>query len=189
MYSRGAAVFLSVVFSPPLVALYALTLLYERFGLQWPAVMAAFFVMGPALYVLFLLGRGSVSDFHMTNGSERIGPLKLTVLSVAVGLGLMIHFGAPAAAVDFTLACLVAVFAFYAVTLYYKVSAHSATLAAFCAMLTFFHNWDAGVASAALLPFVSWARVRLNRHTTMQTVTGCLLGWFAVFALLKIKGY
>lgn len=163
---------------------------YERFGLQWASVLAVFFVLGPAVYVFFLLSKGVISGFHMTKGSERVGPVKLTVLSVAGGTALLTHLGAPTAAVDFGLACLVAVFAFYAVTLYYKVSAHGATLAAFCGvMVTFFHQLEAGAASAALLPLVSWARVRLNRHTAMQAVTGCLLGWFAIFAVMKIRGY
>ena len=88
---------------------------------------------------------------------------------------------------DVVLACLIALLAVYAVTLAYKVSAHSAAVSSLSVILLFLYG-AAGAAGAVFIPVVSWARVRLASHTTVQTVAGVAVGGAVTFAVLTLKG-
>ncbi len=188
-YSQRAALFLSAAFSPPLVVCYGAVALAPHLGgdLVWAFLIVAVFVFPPVLYVFFLMRRGVVSDFHLTKRGERFRPLKFMVLNTALGMLILSRLGGPTLVIDVVLACLVTLLSVFAVTLYYKISAHSAAVSSLCVLLVLLYG-SAGSVFLVCLPLVSWSRSRLSLHTPAQTVAGCLLGVSVTLAVLIIKG-
>lgn len=188
-YSQSAAVFLSAVFSPPLVVCYGAAALLPHLGgeLMWAALIVTVFVFPPVLYVIFLMRKGVVSDFHMAKRGERFRPLKFMVVNTASGMLLFNYLDGPTLIVDIVLACLVALLAVFTITLYYKISAHSAAVSSLWILLMLLYGAPAALFAVCLF-LVSWSRMRLLLHTARQTILGCLVGGAATFAVLMIKG-
>ncbi|MCY4042908.1 MAG: hypothetical protein OXF45_03770 [Candidatus Dadabacteria bacterium] len=189
MTSRGVAGFVSKAFSPPLVVCYGAAALLPRTGgeIFWAPLIIAVFVGPPVAYVLYLLRKGAVSGFHLSKQTERFRPLKFMVINTAAGMLVFSRLGSPALVLDVVLACLIALLAVYAVTLGYKVSAHSAAISSLAVILLFLYG-AVGAVGAVLIPVVSWARVRLAAHTAAQTVAGFVIGGAVTFAVLAFKG-
>ncbi len=190
-YSERGAVFLSAVFSPPLVVCYGAAALSPNLDvdgkLPWAALIVAVFVLPPVFFVLFLIRKGVVSGFHMAKRGERFYPFIFMVVNTALGMLLFIRLDGPALIVDVVLACLVTLLAVFAVTFYYKISAHSAAISSLWILLLLLYGGSAA-AFTVFLPLVSWSRLRLSLHTTAQTFLGCVLGGSVTFAVLAIKG-
>ncbi len=189
-YAESAAVLASTVFSPPLVVCYAVAALFPSIGGNFllAALIIAVFVVPPVFYILFLMRKGAVSSFHLSEHRERFRPLRFIVLNTAAGGILFGFLGGSVLLVDVVVACLAALLAVYFATLYYKISAHTAALSSLWVLLSLFYG-TAGTAFAVFLPVLSWARVRLSVHTPLQTIAGCFLGAAVTFAVLKIKGH
>ncbi len=193
-YSKTAALFLSTAFSPPLVVCYGAALIalspVSAGGFTWAALIVAVFVLPPVFYVLFLMRSGAVSGFHMSKRGERARPLKFMVINTSAGILLFNYLEGPTLLVDVALACLMSLLAVFAVTLYYKISAHSAAVSSLWVLVVMLFQ---GTVFPLLFPvflfLVSWSRVRLSLHTLAQTVTGCLLGSCITFTVLAIEGY
>lgn len=152
------------------------------------ALIVLVFVVPPVLYVRFLMSRGAVSGFHLLNRSERFRPMKFMVVNTALGMFIFSRVESPPLVLDVVLACLVALLAVYSITLYYKISAHSAAVSSLSVVLILLYGW-AAAPFLAFIPLVSWARVRMAVHTTPQVVSGSLLGFSITFAVLKLKGH
>lgn len=186
---RTVAEFVSAAFSPPLVVCYGAAALLHRAegGVLWAPLIIAVFVGPPVVYVLYLMRRGRVSGFHLSERGERYRPLKFMVINTAVWMFAFSRLGSPPLVLDVVLACLIALLAVYAATLAYKVSAHSAAISSLTVVLLALYG-GAGAAGAVFIPVVSWARVRLAAHTTPQAVIGFVIGGAVTFAVLALKG-
>lgn len=189
-YSDSLAIFLSALFSPPLIVCYGAVALSYRLdgGLMWAALIVAVFVIPSVLYVVYLMRKGAVSGFHLARHGERSRPLKFMVVNTASGMLLFKYLNGPALVVDVVLACLLALLTVFAVTLYYKVSAHSAAVSSLGVLFVLLYGASAA-AFAVFIPLVSWSRLRLSLHTPAQAVLGCVLGGSVTFAVLSIKGH
>ena len=63
---------------------------------------------------------------------------------------------------------------FTLINLWWKISIHTAIVAASATVLVLLYGWMAA-ASVALVPLTAWARVELESHSLAQTVSGALL--------------
>jgi membrane-associated phospholipid phosphatase len=181
---------ISWITSPPLVGLLGLVLtaitIGSRNGWIWAGYYCAITILAPVAYIIWKLQTGEISDFHMQIRSQRIRPMLLMVgcaLTAWVGLwlgkapDLFIIFGGMG---FFQVALLLMV------TLKWKISGHSAAIASFSIFLWGLYGTPA-ILSTLAVPLVAWARVRLNRHTLMQTIAGSITGFvfmLAVFCLI-----
>jgi hypothetical protein len=79
-----AAKGISIVFSPPLLGIIAMVFLglelNARSAWIWIAVYTALTMLAPVGYLLVLMRRGEISDFHIRNRNERIKPLTALLL-------------------------------------------------------------------------------------------------------------
>jgi|LSQX01.2.fsa_nt_gb drug/metabolite transporter (DMT)-like permease len=175
-----------------IVILLALGLLDPHgwwYGLAW-VVGLALPVVGLALLVLKrALRQGRISDWHITERTERLqwrlvasslGLSLLPVLVLALLDGpryLLMAFGAT----------LVLVLINTAITVWWKVSQHVSGIALGATLIT-------GVVGPTLIPvlllipLVAWARVRGEAHTVPQTIAGGTIGVGVALLALRLFG-
>jgi membrane-associated phospholipid phosphatase len=156
-------------------------------GLGW-GVLAALFCGGIPFAVIMLgVKRGSWTDKHIRVREQRTVPLLATMTSVLVGISLLVAFQAPREVFALVVAMLVGLIVTMIVTVWWKVSVHTAVAGGVVVILLLAY----GTSMAPLLlgiAAIGWSRVALRDHTLAQTVVGALLGGLAaavVFSLVR----
>ena len=80
------------------------------------------------------------------------------------------------------IAGLVTIAVFTGINLWWKISLHTAFVAASVTVLVMLYGWIAVVA-VALIPLTAWARVELKHHSLAQVAGGALLAASIVVAV------
>jgi membrane-associated phospholipid phosphatase len=172
------AYWISNLGSPPVLVM--LTLLLIALTASSPSIWlwnAAYLIaiIIPMLYLFRLLRQNKITDMDVFVREQRARPLLVTIASLGTVLTILILGRAPRAMIILTTASLVQAIAIFLITLRWKISMHSATSAAVAVLiLNVFGKAAAPVALS--VPLIAWSRVKLRRHTFMQTVAGALLG-------------
>jgi len=127
---------------PPVVAaasiLVAAAYLATPSAWQWAAFFLAWAVALPTLYVLWLLYRGQVTDFHLRVREQRIKPMLVIVSTTVSAWLLLIVRRAPSLLVSVATAGLAMTVVILLVTLRWKISGHTtaiSSLALLCYVL------------------------------------------------------
>lgn len=181
-----AANFVSTLFSPALTVFYGVILCSSSVDhpsmFLWTFYFMLLFVLPPTAYILYLMRRGEVTDFHMSVRGERVRPLCVVFLYTLFAILLYRFSGGPDALVMMGFSGLVALGFVTLISLYWKVSGHCAAMGGLSAVAFGYH--DSLVLVLLSLAFlVTWSRIRLGRHTPLQTLAGFSLG-AAIFGLL-----
>jgi membrane-associated phospholipid phosphatase len=142
--------------------------------LKWAAIALVLSVLPVFSFVVYQVRRKKLdSIFPETQGQRKMIYLLASVVAAA-GCGVMWWFKAPELlAASFT-AGLAAIVIFMAINLHWKISLHTAFVAAAAMMLTLAYGAKAAWVFV-LLPLVAWARLELRLHTPAQVITGALL--------------
>lgn len=163
------------------VALHASPALGQ--GLLYGAITA--FFAGGLPYAILLLGirRGHLGDRHIRERSERPVMMAIGLVSVTVGLLLTWWLGAPRALFALVAAMVAGVAVSLAITVFWKISIHTATAAGTIAVLILEFGpalWLGVLLVAAL----AWARVALRDHTIAQVTAGSVVGFAVATAVM-----
>jgi hypothetical protein len=176
----GCALFISMAGSPFLTPLYTAGVVVStsaedfRQFLVWGSLISVFLIGVGLSYVVVQVWRGKITDFHVSQQSQRQVPFMVAVGSSMVGVGLLWWLEAPRMLVALgTCFTLQGIF-FGILTHYRKISMHVAVMASCITALIFLFGWNA-VPLIGLLPLQGWARVYRRRHTLGQVVAGALL--------------
>lgn len=158
-------------------------------GAGW-AVLAALFCAGlPFLLLVVLARRGVVSDRQVVRREQRMVLLVPTFGLVLAGAALLWWWGAPRPLLALVVACLLGVLSAAAITLVWKISFHSAAIAAAVAYLPLTRGPLWWLAAVPLVVLVCWARIRAGRHSVAQALAGVALGMVvAVVSDLLVLG-
>ncbi len=181
-----AANFVSTVFSPPLVVFYAVILcsysLDHSSKFLWTSFFVLLFTLVPTAYIFYLMGRGRVTDFHMSVREERIRPLSVVFVYSVLSLALYGLAGGPGALVTLGYLCLALTGLWILVSLCWKISGHCAAMGALSAMVFAYPHETLVFVVPPLALLVAWSRVRLGCHSPAQALAGLVLGvavfWF-----------
>lgn len=169
---------ISGVFSPPLMVTAGLLFLAQQLGegaVVWTIFQIVTGILIPVVYIVIQVQRGAITDFHMKVREQRILPMILSLLCAGASWIVMKVGHAPFALLAFGGIVILQSAFMLLVTLKWKISGHSMTIAGMAVFLF----GVLGVAAAPLLlsiPLVAWARVRLNRHDRLQTLAGAFAG-------------
>lgn len=156
-------------------------------GIAWSLVGMLFTVAIPALIVDRGVRTGRYTDHHLREREQRAVPLGLAALSVATGVVVLLVAGAPPEITALQLAVLVTVAVATWITLVWKISFHTAVVAAAAAVLTLLGGpWWA--LSWTAVPVVGWARLVLRAHTVAQVLAGLVVGAGVTTAVLVLAG-
>lgn len=164
------------------VALHASPTLAQ--GLLYGSVTA--FFAGGLPYAVLLLGirRGHLGDRHIRERSQRPVIMVIGLVSVTVGLLLTWWLGAPRALFALVAAMVAGVVVSLAITVFWKISIHTATAAGTVAVLILEFGPALWI-GLVLVTALAWARVVLRDHTPAQVSAGALVG-FAVAASVTV---
>ncbi len=180
--SDGLAFFLSAALSPYIVIpIGTLYLVWVRsradLGLFWPwlGVSLFFSTILPVLFVLYGIWRGTITDIHVMERTQRGGPFVVAIagsLFAAVALHWM---GAPKGV--WALSAILAVngLAMLLITNYTKISIHVAVLSATVLGASILEPLIHPLTLVWLIPALMWGRWRRGRHTWTQGIMGCVV--------------
>lgn len=190
-WDEALARWISRLGSPPLLAIASISLSAQaaRTATAWG--WAGFYILAaialPAVYVLWLVRQGKVTDFDLKIREQRRYPFLVTLASALIAWLVLYRGHAPFELVLLTGVGWVQIGLLLAITLHWKISAHCASAASFVVWAWFL----LGVMAAPLIliiPLVAWSRLRLQRHDLPQTVAGTLLGSLVLATTLYLVG-
>jgi membrane-associated phospholipid phosphatase len=144
-------------------------------GLGWGLLAATFCGLIPYGIVIAGVRRRRWTDRHLRTRRQRPTPLLAAIGSVVAGLVALVALDAPRQLVALVVAMLTGLATTLVVTLWWKLSLHTAAASGTVAILalTFGPALTVAVPTVAL---VAWSRVRLGDHTPAQTLAGAALG-------------
>ncbi|MEZ4676272.1 MAG: hypothetical protein R2932_18765 [Caldilineaceae bacterium] len=169
----------SQIGSPPLTGAAAALLIGYRLtttvAWQWTGFYLLSTILLPCAYIIWLVRKGQVSEFHLPIREERIRPLLFTVITAVLAWAVLQRAAAPAplkmlAAINGAQALI-----FFLITLRWKISLHCAA-AAVLAQLALSLLGTVALPLTMGVPLIAWSRVHLRRHTLAQTIAGAGLG-------------
>jgi len=156
-------------------------------GLGWGLLAATFCGLVPYGVVIAGVHRRRWTDRHLRARQQRPAPFLAAIASVLTGLALLLALDAPRQLVALVVAMLAGLATALVVTLWWKLSVHTAAAAATVAILALTFGPTLTL-TAPTVALVAWARVRLGDHTPAQTLAGAALGGLmatTVFILLR----
>ncbi|MFG2058150.1 phosphoesterase PA-phosphatase [Micromonospora sp. NPDC048930] len=143
--------------------------------LLWGGTALLFCAVIPIAVLVHGVRRGTLSDRHVGDRTQRARPLLTGLASVAVGLTLLAALHAPAVLFAMILVIFVVGAACTLVNHWWKLSIHAACAAASVTVLVLLFG-PALHLGWALVAAVAWSRVELRDHTWPQVVAGAAAG-------------
>jgi membrane-associated phospholipid phosphatase len=154
-------------------------------GLGWGAVAALFAGVIPMLFISRGVRRGRWDDRYVGAKRPRLIVLGFIIASVAVGLALLVGFGAPGELSGYIGCMLGSVAVLAAITTVWKISIHCAVAAGSVTILALlFGPWL--TPAYLLVALTAWSRVVVKDHTAAQVITGSVLGAAAAIVTYAI---
>jgi len=174
----GSSVFL-------LVAWHSTPTIVE--ALRWGLLTVLFTIALPFSFILWGVRRRRFTDHHIRLREQRPVALVVGITSALVGLILIAVLGAPRELIALVVAMEVGLIISLAITLFWKMSIHVASVAGAIVILVLVFG-QAFAVLAPLVILVAWARVELCDHTPSQVTVGAVIGAAvaaSVFQLLR----
>lgn len=157
-------------------------------AIKWSLILTAFSLFPVFAVVLFLLHNGKLDDFFIKARRQRNQIYLLSAACAIAGSIILTRLGAPLVLLASFVAALAAIVVFMLINLRWKISVHTAFIAASATILIVLFGY-AGAVSAALVPPTAWARVELDHHSPAQAVTGALLASMIVVVVFYFFGF
>ncbi|HKJ27847.1 MAG TPA: hypothetical protein VJ965_09435 [Anaerolineales bacterium] len=175
----------SNILNPPLVAAFGIFLMAAVLGTPeawfWAVVFVFLAVSIPTSYVVWLLKKGRIENFHIPNRENRHGPYKVIILSNLLGVVLMVIFDAPFLLLAFGVIGMMQSFLLYMVNRYWKISGHTTAITGLSVFMVASLGWGMSPV-LVMVPLVAWARIRTRSHSFWQTIAGILTGTTFILA-------
>lgn len=156
-------------------------------ALRWGLLTILFAIALPFSFILWGVRRRRFTDHHIRLREQRPVALVVGIGSALVGLILIAILGAPRELIALVVAMEVGLIISLAITLFWKMSIHVASVAGAIIILDLVFGFPI-IVLTPLLILVGWARVELGDHTPAQVTTGAAIGasvaWF-IFSWLR----
>ena len=143
-------------------------------ALKWTAIALVLSVLPVFAFVVYQVRRRRLDSIFPETQGQRNKIYILATFVGAAGCGVLWAFDAPELLTITFTAGLAAIIIFMSINFYWKISLHTAFIAAAATVLTLVF----GVQVAwvfVLLPLVAWARLELKMHTPAQVAAGAAL--------------
>ena len=180
-FSDALALFLSAVLSPyiviPVGTLYlvwARSTSPEKFWI-WLGISLFFSTILPVLFILYGIWRGTITDIHVMERTQRGGPFTVAIAGSLIAAVVLRQMGAPQSV--WALSAILAVngVAMLFITNYTKISIHVAVLSATVLGASILEPTIHPLMLVWLIPALMWGRWRRGRHTWVQGIQGCVV--------------
>jgi membrane-associated phospholipid phosphatase len=142
-------------------------------GLRW-RFLVFLMVMDallPALYMLWGLKKGFISDWDITKKQERRGLYVVTALTHLVGVVYAFFLGKTELGYILLVFWSLAV-VFAVITYFWKISVHAGVNGVMLAFFNHFWGWENYWWLVLVLLLVLWSRVEIKKHSWLQVMVG-----------------
>lgn len=177
--SEWLAYWISNVGSPPMMALAGLmvtaTMLQDSHAWRWVAIYVICALGIPMGYLVHLLRHGRITDIDLQRRDQRARPLIVTLGGLLIAWLLFALGRAPLSFRILAGASLAQAGLVLLITLQWKISMHTSTAAGMTVLILSVVG-AAAAPVAITIPLIAWSRIKLRRHTLMQTLAGTGLG-------------
>ena len=184
---------ISSVLSPWLVSLVVILLLsFESArspldALKWSLLLIAISIVPVYLVIAYLVRNHRLGNRFVDTRRQRTKIYLLASICALVGCVSLLYLGAPLILVAASVAGLSAIVVFMFINLWWKISIHSAFIAASVTVLVIQYGSIAAV-TVVLLPLIAWARIELEHHSVSQVTIGALLATLIVVVVFYLFG-
>jgi membrane-associated phospholipid phosphatase len=192
LFRRDWARLTSDILCPPVVwGLLSLPVAF-RFAdsagqaLIWAAVYITLVCVIPALYIVWMVKRGRITDIHMRLRRERFGPFLVSLVGAALSWGVLQLIDASPAMPMMTAFTLAQLAVMTLITLVWQISMHAMSISGAMVTMGIVFGPLPALAVAPLIPLVGTARLRLERHTPAQVIAGTLVGAIMTITLFAL---
>ena len=150
-----------------------------RDALKWALIAVVFSVLPVFLAIMYLVHKGSLDAVFTNIRRQRTKVYLLAGLSAIVSCIILALLRAPSILVAAFATGLLTIVIFMCINLWWKISLHTALVAASVTVLVMLYGWMA-TATVALVPLTAWSRVELKRHSLAQAAIGAILATLIV---------
>ena len=188
---RRIANLISNILNPFLVSLILILLLSLGVtssildALRWSLILIALSILPVYLAIIYLVRSGRLDSVFTNVRRQRLKIYLLAGGWAAVGCVVLLYLKAPPRLMAASVAGLSTVVIFMCINLWWKISLHTAFIAASVTLLVILYGWVAVVA-IVMIPLMFWARMELKRHSLAQVVAGALLSTLIVAVVFRI---
>jgi hypothetical protein len=148
-------------------------------AIKWALISMALSVVPVFLVLVYLTRNGKLDSIFTNVRRQRTKVYLLASLCALAGFIVLYYLRAPSLLVAAFTAGLSAIVIFMCVNLWWKISLHTAFIAASVTVLVVLYGWIATI-SVALVPLIAWARIEQKHHSPAQAAAGALLAALVV---------
>ena len=156
-------------------------------ALKWSLILIALSILPVYAVIIYLVRSKRIEGLFINVRKQRTKVYLLAAVCTGVAYTVLRYFEAPPMLLATSVAGLSAVVVFMGINLRWKISIHTAFVAASVAILIILYDWMAAV-TVVLVPLIVWARIRLEHHSPAQVVTGALLAALIVVVVFYLFG-
>jgi len=143
-------------------------------ALKWSLVLAAIGILPVFSTIIYSVRKSRLDSMFPSIRQQRTRFYLLSSVCAAVGYAVLHYFKAPLMLLAAFATGLSAVVVFMGINLWWKISLHTAFVAALVTVLILLYGWIAAI-SIVLVPLIAWARIELKQHSPAQVIVGALL--------------
>lgn len=170
----------SDIFNPFLVGFVVIVLVSVESAtslfsvLKWSLILIAISILPIYLFAIYLVRNGRLDSIFASVRGQRTRIYVLVVILGVVGYVILLYLKAPSMVQALVVAGASAAVIFVLINLWWKISLHTAFVAALVTVLVILYGLVA-VVSVVLIPLVAWARIDAGHHSLAQVFIGALL--------------
>ena len=186
----------SDLFSPPIVwgfmafPLSSVGTNSWQTALAWALIYIMLVCVLPAVYIVYGVHKGRITDRHIRIRRQRMLPLAVTLLCTALAFLGTSWLGAPPLLPRLALFTLIEVILIMVITFAWQISIHAASISGAVVVLAMMFGPLPALVIFPFVPLVGTARVKLRRHTVRQVLAGVLVGalcaWLMFLAVQRL---
>lgn len=153
---------------------------------QWTFI-TFIFVLLVAIYILLNVEWGKFSDFDVSKREQRPVLFHFSgIIVIFYTLSLLVLNG-PRVLYITVFGIILGVILLSFINQYIKASIHLATLTSVLIMVIIFYK--VSLLSLFLIPIVAWSRIKINRHSLIETITGTVFGFLLTLLMYTTLKY
>lgn len=153
-------------------------------AIKWALIATGLGILPVFLVIIYLLRHGKLDDFFIAAREQRTKIYLLSCLSAGAGCVTLALLHAPAILVAGFITGVSTAMIFALINLWWKISLHTAIVAASATIMVILYGWVA-TATVALVPLTAWSRIELECHSLKQTISGAILATLMVILLFQ----
>ncbi len=183
----------SIIFSPFLVGLAVILLVsFESTAsildaIKWSLILIALSILPIYLVVVYLVRSNRLDGILINIRQQRSKIYALAAILTGIGCIILFYLKAPLIMLALFVTGFFGTAIFMGINLWWKISLHTAFIAASVTLLVILYGFMAAVA-IVLIPLVAWSRLELERHSPAQLVAGALLAISILPAVFYLFG-